>query len=300
MRWHRPGLRAQFAIALLATQRGDARRGRGHARAPARAPARHRSPARHARAGAHRRPGPRTPAAPRPAPRLVAPERRRARARAPHGRPRRPLRRPRHRAGRHRPRAPRAALGHARAARRRGLRAGGRRARPGQQRRGGRRRAGPHARGPAHARAAQVAQRHPRRGGGRPPSALPVAGGVAIVLAAGARDRARLRAACAAWSACAATRAGWPTRGSSSRWRSTPTATRSARSRSPWRRCARGCTPRSAAARPSSPPPRTSCARRWRRCAAPSNFWRRSSRAARRIWGDFAGAPPQLVARPIG
>ena len=105
---------------------------------------------------------------------------------------------------------------------------------------------------------------------------------------------------CAAWSACAATRGGWPTRGSSSRWPSTPTATRWARWRSPWRRCARGCTPRSAAARPSSPPPRTSCARRWRRCAAPSNFWRRSSRAARRISGGFAGAPPQLVARPIG
>ena len=105
---------------------------------------------------------------------------------------------------------------------------------------------------------------------------------------------------CAAWSACAAMRAGWPRRGSSNRWRSTASATRWARSRSPSRRCARGCTPRSAGARPSWPPPRTSCARRWRRFAAPSNFWKRSSRAARRIWGDFAGAPPQLGARPIG
>ena len=54
MRWRRPGLRAQFVLALVATSARDARRGRGHARAAARAPPGHRSPARHARAGAHR------------------------------------------------------------------------------------------------------------------------------------------------------------------------------------------------------------------------------------------------------
>ena len=143
------------------------------------------------------------------------------------------LRRPRHRTGRHRPRAHRAAVGHARAAGGRRLRA--RPATSATRSATARPSSSPRcARAPGGARSCcasrstttaprsrSSAERCPWRAASPSCSPRPSASRWAS-------------GSCVAWSACAATRAGWPTRGSSSRWCSTPTATRSARWRSPW------------------------------------------------------------------
>ena len=239
MRWHRPGLRAQLALALVATSAVTLVAAVGRPRAAARAPPRQRPPARHARAGAHRRPRAGAPAAPRPAPRArrarrrscassrgawaaawrsstptaieladTDPERREPRSATPERLVDAGFARPATSATRSNGEA----VVVARVARAPGAARSCCASRCDDSRAavGGR------------------ARRRCRWRGGGGHRCSPLALG----------DRAGLRAAAPPASACAATRAGWPTRGSSSRWRSTPTATRSARWRSRWSGCA--------------------------------------------------------------
>ena len=154
--------------------------------------------------------------------------------------------------------------------------------------------------GPAHARAAQVAATTPTRPWRSCAGALPVAGGVAILHRRRPRDRAQLRAA-APPRAPAPRRAPAGRRGDRAAAGGRRLPRRGGRGRARARDDALAAARRGARA-PGLPRHRLARAAHAAGVAARHRRTSGGGARARRAgsWGDCAGAPPQLGARPIG